>query len=205
MTIIDSSNALLKNKEDEKPTREEAEKAVKVLIEWAGDDPSREGLIETPKRVVKAFEEYFAGYNKNPQNILEKTFFETGNYQEFVLLKNIEFRSHCEHHLAPIIGYASVAYIPDGKVVGISKLARIVDVYAKRLQTQETMTSQIANSIQNNLNPKGVAVFISAEHHCMSGRGVKKAHVDMNTTFFTRDFRENQNLQNRFLNSLTNK
>ena len=205
MTIIDTANALLKDKEDEKPTRQEAENAVKVLIEWAGDDPSREGLIETPKRVVKAFEEYFAGYNKNPQNILEKTFFETGNYQEFVLLKNIEFRSHCEHHLAPIIGYASVAYIPDGKVVGISKLARIVDVYAKRLQTQETMTSQIANSIQNNLNPKGVAVFISAEHHCMSGRGVKKAHVDMNTTFFTRDFRDNQNLQNRFLNSLTNK
>ena len=205
MTIIDTANALLKDKEDEKPTRQEAENAVKVLIEWAGDDPSREGLIETPKRVVKAFEEYFAGYNKNPQNILEKTFFETGNYQEFVLLKNIEFRSHCEHHLAPIIGYASVAYIPDGKVVGISKLARIVDVYAKRLQTQETMTSQIANSIQNNLNPKGVAVFITAEHHCMSSRGVKKAHVDMNTTFFTRAFRENQNLQNRFLNSLTNK
>ena len=205
MTIIDTANALLKDKEDEKPTRQEAENAVKVLIEWAGDDPSREGLIETPKRVVKAFEEYFAGYNKNPQNILEKTFFETGNYQEFVLLNNIEFRSHCEHHLAPIIGYASVAYIPDGKVVGISKLARIVDVFAKRLQTQETMTSQIANSIQNNLNPKGVAVFISAEHHCMSGRGVKKAHVDMNTTFFTGDFRENQNLQNRFINSLTNK
>ena len=205
MTIIDTANALLKEKEDEKPSRQEAENAVKVLIEWAGDDPSREGLIETPKRVVKAFEEYFAGYNKNPQNILEKTFFETGNYQEFVLLKNIEFRSHCEHHLAPIIGHASVAYIPDGKVVGISKLARIVDVFAKRLQTQETMTSQIANSIQNNLNPKGVAVFISAEHHCMSGRGVKKAHVDMNTTFFTGDFKDNQNFQNRFLNSLTNK
>ena len=205
MTIIDTANALLKDKEDEKPTRQEAENAVKVLIEWAGDDPSREGLIETPKRVVKAFEEYFAGYKKNPQNILEKTFFETGNYQEFVLLKNIEFRSHCEHHLAPIIGHASVAYIPDGKVVGISKLARIVDTFAKRLQTQETMTSQIANSIQNNLNPKGVAVFISAEHHCMSGRGVKKAHVDMNTTFFTGDFKDNQNFQNRFLNSLTNK
>ena len=167
MTVIDSANALLKDKEGEKPTREDAEKAVKVLIEWAGDDPSREGLIETPKRVVKAFEEYFAGYSKSPKNILEKTFFETGNYQEFVMLKNIEFRSHCEHHLAPIIGYASVAYIPDGKVVGISKLARIVDVFAKRLQTQETMTSQIANSIQNNLNPKGVAVFICAEHHCI--------------------------------------
>ena len=121
------------------------------------------------------------------------------------MLKNIEFRSHCEHHLAPIIGYASVAYIPDGKVVGISKLARIVDVFAKRLQTQETMTSQIANSIQNNLNPKGVAVFISAEHHCMSSRGVKKAHVDMTTTFFTGDFKESQNLQNRFLNSLNSK
>ena len=205
MTIIDSANALLKDKEDEKPTREEAEKAVKILIEWAGDDPSREGLIETPKRVVKAFEEYFAGYSKSPKNILEKTFFETGNYQEFVMLQNIEFRSHCEHHLAPIIGVASVAYIPDGKVVGISKLARIVDVFAKRLQTQETMTSQIANSIQNNLNPKGVAVFISAEHHCMSSRGVKKAHVDMSTTFFTGDFIESQNLQNRFLNSLTSK
>ena len=205
MTIIDTANALLKDKEDEKPTRQEAENAVKILIEWAGDDPTREGLIETPKRVVKAFEEYFAGYRKNPKNILEKTFFETGNYQEFVLLKNIEFRSHCEHHLAPIIGFASIAYIPDGKVVGISKLARIVDVFAKRLQTQETMTSQIANSIQKNLNPKGVAVFISAEHHCMSSRGVKKAHVDMTTTFFTGDFKESQNLQNRFLNSLTNK
>ena len=205
MTIIDTANALLKDKEDERPTREEAENAVKVLIEWAGDDPTREGLMETPKRVVKAFEEYFAGYRKNPKNILEKTFFETGNYQEFVLLKNIEFRSHCEHHLAPIIGNACVAYIPDGKVVGISKLARIVDVYAKRLQTQETMTSQIANSIQNNLRPKGVAVFISAEHHCMSSRGVRKAHVDMNTTFFTGSFKENQNLQNRFLSSLNNK
>ena len=205
MTIIDTANALLKDREDEKPTREEAENAVKVLIEWAGDDPTREGLMETPKRVVKAFEEYFAGYRKNPKNILEKTFFETGNYQEFVLLKNIEFRSHCEHHLAPIIGNACVAYIPDGKVVGISKLARIVDVYAKRLQTQETMTSQIANSIQNNLHPKGVAVFISAEHHCMSSRGVRKAHVDMNTTFFTGSFKENQNLQNRFLSSLNNK
>ena len=205
MTIIDTANALLKDKEDDKPTREEAENAVKILIEWAGDDPTREGLIETPKRVVKAFEEYFSGYNKNPKNILEKTFFETGNYQEFVLLKNIQFRSHCEHHLAPIIGYASVAYIPDGKVVGISKLARIVDVFAKRLQTQETMTSQIANSIQNNLNPKGVAVFLSAEHHCMSSRGVSKAHVDMNTTFFTGSFKENHNLQNRFLNSLANK
>ena len=205
MTIIDSAKALLRDKEDERPTREEAEKAVKVLIKLAGDDPSREGLIETPKRVVKAFEEYFAGYSKIPKNILEKTFFETGNYQDFVMLKNIEFRSHREHHLAPIIGNASVAYIPDGKVVGISKLARIVDVFAKRLQTQETMTSQIANSIQNNLNPKGVAVFISAEHHCMSSRGVKKAHVDMTTTFFTGDFKESQNLQNRFLNSLTSK
>ena len=143
--------------------------------------------------------------NISPKNILEKTFFETGNYQEFVMLKKIEFRSHCEHHLAPIIGYACVAYIPDGRVVGISKSARIVDAFAKRLQTQETMTSQIANSIQNNLNPKGVAVFISAEHHCMSSSGVKKAHVDMTTTFFTGDFKENQSFQKRFLNSLTSK
>ena len=198
-------NKIVSFKENSKISDHEAEEAFKTILKWIGEDPSREGLIETPKRVVKAFEEYFAGYSKSPKNILEKTFFETGNYQEFVMLKNIEFRSHCEHHLAPIIGNASVAYIPDGKVVGISKLARIVDVFAKRLQTQETMTSQIANSIQNYLNPNGVAVFISAEHHCMSSRGVKKAHVDMTTTFFTGDFKESQNLQNRFLNSLTSK
>ena len=157
-------------------------------------------MIETPKRVVKAFEEYFAGYSKIPKNILEKTFFETGNYQDFVMLKNIEFRSHCEHHLAPIIGNASVAYIPDGKVVGISKLARIVDVFAKRLQTQETMTSQIANSIQNNLNPKGVAVVIEAQHLCMQMRGVEKQHSSTTSSAFSGLFLKDEKTRSEFMN-----
>ena len=201
MTILDTANALLK-KEENKPSRDEAEEAVRTLIKWTGDNPDREGLIETPKRVVKAFEEYFAGYYQDPKNILEKTFSETSNYQEFVLLKDIDFRSHCEHHLAPIIGKASIAYLPNECVVGISKLARIVDVFTKRLQTQETMTAEIANSIQMHLKPKGVAIYLSAEHHCMSSRGVKKAHVDMVTTHFTGSFKDDKALQERFFSSL---
>ena len=201
MTILETANALLK-KEKNKPSREEAEEAVRTLIKWTGDNPDREGLIETPKRVVKAFEEYFAGYYQDPKNILEKTFSETSNYQDFVMLKDIDFRSHCEHHLAPIIGKASIAYLPNDCVVGISKLARIVDVFTKRLQTQETMTAEIANSIQMHLKPKGVAIYLSAEHHCMSSRGVKKAHVDMVTTHFTGSFRDDKTLQERFFLSL---
>ena len=201
MTILDTANALLK-KEENKPSRDEAEEAVRTLIKWTGDNPDREGLIETPKRVVKAFEEYFAGYYQDPKNILEKTFSETSNYQEFVMLKDIDFRSHCEHHLAPIIGKASIAYLPNNCVVGISKLARIVDVFTKRLQTQETMTAEIANSIQLHLKPKGVAIYLSAEHHCMSSRGVKKAHVDMITTHFTGSFKDDKALQERFFSSL---
>ena len=201
MTILDTANALLK-KEENKPSRDEAEEAVRTLIKWTGDNPDREGLIETPKRVVKAFEEYFAGYYQDPKNILEKTFSETSNYQEFVMLKDIDFRSHCEHHLAPIIGKASIAYLPNECVVGISKLARIVDVFTKRLQTQETMTAEIANSIQLHLKPKGVAIYLSAEHHCMSSRGVKKAHVDMITTHFTGSFKDDKALQERFFSSL---
>ena len=201
MTILDTANALLK-KEENKPSRDEAEEAVRTLIKWTGDNPDREGLIETPKRVVKAFEEYFAGYYQDPKNILEKTFSETSNYQEFVMLKDIDFRSHCEHHLAPIIGKASIAYLPNECVVGISKLARIVDVFTKRLQTQETMTAEIANSIQLHLKPKGVAIHLSAEHHCMSSRGVKKAHVDMVTTHFTGSFKDDKVLQERFFSSL---
>ena len=201
MTILDTANALLK-KEDSKPSRDEAEEAVRTLIKWTGDNPDREGLIETPKRVVKAFEEYFAGYYQDPKNILEKTFSETSNYNEFVMLKDIDFRSHCEHHFAPIIGKASIAYLPNECVVGISKLARIVDVFTKRLQTQETMTAEIANSIQLHLKPKGVAIYISAEHHCMSSRGVKKAHVDMVTTHFTGSFKDDKALQERFFASL---
>ena len=201
MTILDTANALLK-KEENKPSRDEAEEAVRTLSKWTGDNPDREGLIETPKRVVKAFEEYFAGYYQDPKNILEKTFSETSNYQEFVMLKDIDFRSHCEHHLAPIIGKASIAYLPNDCVVGISKLARIVDVFTKRLQTQETMTAEIANSIQLHLKPKGVAIYLSAEHHCMSSRGVKKAHVDMVTTHFTGSFKDDKALQERFFSSL---
>ena len=201
MTILDTANVLLK-KEENKPSRDEAEEAVRTLIKWTGDNPDREGLIETPKRVVKAFEEYFAGYYQDPKNILEKTFSETSNYQEFVMLKDIDFRSHCEHHLAPIIGKASIAYLPNECVVGISKLARIVDVFTKRLQTQETMTAEIANSIQLHLKPKGVAIYLSAEHHCMSSRGVKKAHVDMVTTHFTGSFKDDKSLQERFFASL---
>ena len=201
MTILDTASALLK-KEENKPSRDEAEEAVRTLIKWTGDNPDREGLIETPKRVVKAFEEYFAGYYQDPKNILEKTFSETSNYQEFVMLKDIDFRSHCEHHLAPIIGKASIAYLPNDCVVGISKLARIVDVFTKRLQTQETMTAEIANSIQLHLKPKGVAIYLSAEHHCMSSRGVKKAHVDMVTTHFTGSFKDDKALQERFFSSL---
>ena len=201
MTILDTASALLK-KEENKPSREEAEEAVRTLIKWSGDNPNREGLIETPKRVVKAFEEYFSGYFQDPKNILEKTFSETSNYREFVMLKDIDFRSHCEHHLAPIIGKASIAYLPNDCVVGISKLARIVDVFTKRLQTQETMTAEIANSIQLHLKPKGVAIYLSAEHHCMSSRGVKKAHVDMVTTHFTGSFKDDKMLQERFFSSL---
>ena len=201
MTILDTANALLK-KEDSKPSRDEAEEAVRTLIKWTGDNPDREGLIETPKRVVKAFEEYFAGYYQDPKNILEKTFSEISNYNEFVMLKDIDFRSHCEHHLAPIIGKASIAYLPNECVVGISKIARIVDVFTKRLQTQETMTAEIANSIQLHLKPKGVAIYLSAEHHCMSSRGVKKAHVDMVTTHFTGSFKDDKVLQERFFSSL---
>ena len=201
MTILDTANALLK-KEENRPSRDEAEEAVRTLIKWTGDNPDREGLIETPKRVVKAFEEYFAGYYQDPKNILEKTFSETSNYQEFVMLKDIDFRSHCEHHLAPIIGKAAIAYMPNDCVVGISKLARTVDVFTKRLQTQETMTAEIANSIQLHLKPKGVAIYLSAEHHCMSSRGVKKAHVDMVTTHFTGSFKDDKALQERFFSSL---
>ena len=157
-----------------KPTREQAEKAVKTLIEWAGDDPTREGLIETPKRVVKAYEQFFEGYDLDPEEILRKTFEEVEGYDEMVIVKDIRLESHCEHHIVPILGKAHIGYIPNNRVVGISKLARIVDVFGKRLQTQETMTSQIANVIQKVLDPKGVAVVIDASHQCMTTRGVHK-------------------------------
>ena len=182
-----------------KPSREEALKAVKTLIEWAGDDPTREGLIETPKRVVAAYEEFFEGYNQDPEEILEKTFEEVEGYDEMVIVKDIRLESHCEHHIVPILGKAHIGYIPTKRVVGISKLARIVDVFGKRLQTQETMTSQIANTIQKVLDPKGVAVVIDAGHQCMTTRGVHKTESSTVTSSMKGIFKENPVTRNEFL------
>ena len=182
-----------------KPTREEAQKAVKTLIEWAGDNPDREGLIETPKRVVKAYEEFFAGYDDDPDEILRKTFEEVEGYDEMVLVKNIRLESHCEHHIVPILGKAHIAYIPNNRVVGISKLARIVDAFGKRLQTQETMTAQIANTIEKVLEPKGVAVVIDAAHQCMTTRGIHKPESSTVTSCMRGIFKENPRTRNEFL------
>ena len=182
-----------------KPTREEAQKAVRTLIEWAGDNPDREGLVETPKRVVKAYEEFFAGYEDDPEEILRKTFEEVEGYDEMVLVKNIRLESHCEHHIVPILGKAHIAYIPNNRVVGISKLARIVDAFGKRLQTQETMTAQIANTIEKVLEPKGVAVVIDAAHQCMTTRGIHKPESSTVTTCMRGIFKENPRTRNEFL------
>lgn len=174
------------------PTREEAEAAVRTLLRWAGDDPSREGLRDTGARVVRAFETYFAGYGTDPIEFLQRTFEEVDGYDEIVLLRDIRVESYCEHHLAPIIGTAHVAYLPKKRVVGISKLARVVDVYARRLQIQERMTVQIANAIDEVLQPRGVGVVIEAEHQCMTTRGVHKPDVSMVTSRMLGDFRTNQ-------------
>jgi GTP cyclohydrolase I len=184
------------------PTREEAEAAVRTLLRWAGDDPARDGLIETPKRVVKAFQEYFRGYQDDPEAILQKTFEETEGYDEMIVLRGIRFESHCEHHLAPIIGRAWVGYIPNGRVVGISKLARVVEVYAKRLQIQEKMTAQIANAIETALKPQGVAVVIKAEHHCMTTRGIHKPGTDMVTSRMLGIFRDRAITRQEFLSMI---
>ena len=183
-----------------KPTRKEAEDAVKTLISWAGDDPKREGLIETPKRVVKSYEEFYAGYDKDPAEILSKVFEEIEGYDEIVLVKDILLESHCEHHMVPILGKAHVAYLPDKRVVGLSKLARVVDLYAKRLQTQETMTAQIADTINDVLKPKGVAVVIDAEHQCMSSRGVAKKGASTVTSRMLGAFRDSQKSRMEFMN-----
>ena len=190
-----------------KPSREEAMQAVKTLIEWAGDDPTREGLVETPKRVVAAYEEFFEGYTQDPEDILRKTFEEVEGYDEMVIVKDIRLESHCEHHIVLILGTAHIGYIPNKRVVGISKLARIVDVFGKRLQTQETMTSQIATTIENVLNPKGVAVVIDAGHQCMSTRGVHKTESSTVTSSMKGVFKENQVTRNEFLSfiNLSNK
>lgn len=173
-----------------RPSREEAEDAVRVLIRWAGDDPEREGLKSTPGRVVRAYEEYFAGYATDPADVLGRTFKETNGYDEIVVLKDIRFESHCEHHIAPIIGKVHVAYLPDKRVIGISKLARLVEVFAKRLQIQEKMTAQIATALNEALRPKGVAVIVEAAHQCMTTRGVHKAGVAMVTSHMLGAFRD---------------
>ena len=182
-----------------KPTREEAEEAVKVLISWAGDDPTREGLIETPKRVVKSYEEFYEGYGQDPEEILSKVFEEIEGYDEIVLVKDIPLLSHCEHHMVPILGKAHVAYLPDQRVVGLSKLARVVDLFGKRLQTQETMTAQIADTIDRVLQPKGVAVVIDAEHQCMSTRGVNKKGTSTVTSRMIGAFRDNPKSRMEFM------
>ena len=190
---------------NQKPSREEAEAAVRTLIAWAGDDPTREGLIETPKRVVKSYEEFYEGYDKDPKEILSKVFEEIEGYDEIVLVKDIPLQSHCEHHMVPIIGKAHVGYLPDQRVVGLSKLARVVDMFGKRLQTQETMTAQIADTINDVLKPKGVAVVIDAEHQCMSSRGVNKHGSSTIASRMIGVFRENQKSRMEFLNLISNK
>ena len=182
-----------------RPARAEAEAAVRTLIEWAGDDPDREGVKGTPSRVVRAFEEYFSGYDTDPIELLQRTFEETDGYDEMVVLKDIRFESHCEHHLAPIIGKAHVAYLPQKRVVGISKLARLVEVYAKRLQIQEKMTAEIANTIDQVLRPKGVAVVIEAAHQCMTTRGIHKPGVSMVTSRMLGAFRTDASTRREFL------
>lgn len=182
-----------------KPTREEAEAAVRTLLAWAGDDPAREGLIDTPRRVTKAFGEYYAGYNQDPAEILDRTFAEISGYDDMVMLRDIQFSSHCEHHMAPFYGRVHVAYLPNGAVVGISKIARVVETFAKRLQIQEAMTAQIAKAITDHLGARGVAVMIEAAHTCMSMRGVQKHDVATITTQFTGEFKTNPVMQVRFI------
>jgi GTP cyclohydrolase IA len=186
------------------PTREEAEAAVRTLIRWAGDDPTREGLQDTPKRVAKAFREFYSGYGEDPSEILDKIFAEVEGYDDIVLVRDIPFHSHCEHHMVPFFGVAHVAYYPTKGVVGLSKLARLVDAYARRLQTQETMTSQIARAMVKALDPRGVAVMIEAEHMCMSMRGIQKAGALTLTTQFTGIFKEEPAEQVRFLTLVRN-
>lgn len=188
-----------KDASDVRPSRKEAEEAVRTLILWAGDNPDREGLGGTPDRVVRSYEEFYAGYQQDPEEILRTTFEETEGYDEMVVLKDITFESHCEHHMVPVIGKAYVAYLPNKRVVGISKLARVVEAYAKRLQIQEKMTAQIANAINDVLKPKGVAVVIEAEHQCMTTRGIHKPGVGMVTSTMLGAFREDPSTRKEFL------
>ena len=178
---------------------QKAEEAIRTIIQWIGEDPGREGLLSTPQRVIKAFKEYFKGYAQDPKDYLSKTFSEVEGYDDMVIEKNISIQSHCEHHMAPIIGVAHVAYIPSNKVVGLSKLARVVEVFSHRLQTQERLTMQIAKTIMNVLQPRGVAVTIDAEHHCMTNRGIKKQDTTTITNYFLGAFKDDLSFQNRYL------
>ena len=188
----------------DRPSRADAEEAIRTLIRWAGDDPSREGLLDTPTRVARAYEEFFNGYSASPRSLLERTFEEVDGYDEMVLLRDIRFESHCEHHMAPIIGKTHVAYLPDRRVVGISKLARVVEVYAKRLQIQEKMTAQVANIIDEVLQPKGTAVVIEAAHQCMTTRGIHKSGVTMVTSRMLGAFRDDPTTRREFLAMIDN-
>lgn len=197
-TAVSAPKSSVKAREP-RPSLAEVEAAVRTLILWAGDDPDREGLVGTPNRVARAYEEFFEGYNVDPLEVLERTFQETDGYDEMVLLRDIRVESHCEHHIVPILGVAHVAYLPDKRVIGISKLARIVDAYAKRLQIQEKLTAQIANTINDVLRPKGVAVVIEAQHQCMTTRGIHKSGVSMVTSRMLGAFRDNEATRREFL------
>ncbi len=195
MKLVKNENELNKETVSDK----EAEEAFIKIFKWIGEDPGREGLIETPKRVVRAFKEYFSGYKENPEKILEKTFGDVNGYDDMVVQKNISVQSHCEHHMAPIIGMAHVAYIPKDRVVGLSKLARVVEVFSKRLQTQERLTMQIAHTLMESLEAKGVAVSIDATHQCMTMRGIKKEQATTVTNYYMGQFKEDLSFQNRYL------
>ncbi len=192
------------NQNSKKISDKEAEEAFKTILSWMGEDPNREGLLETPKRVVKAFKEYFKGYNEDPIQILDKTFGDVDGYDDMVIQKNISVQSHCEHHMAPIIGKAHVAYIPNERVVGLSKLARVVEVFSKRLQTQERLTMQIANTLMQSLDAKGVAVTIDSTHQCMTMRGIKKEQATTVTNYYLGQFKEDLSYQNRYLRLISN-
>lgn len=198
-SVVNNATASAKQKINERPSREEAEAAVRTLLRWAGENPDREGLVDTPKRVVKAYEEMFSGYSLSPEQILGTVFDEVSGYNEPVLVRDIPFYSHCEHHMVPIIGKAHIAYLPDGRVVGLSKIPRVVDVFAKRLQTQESITAQIADALQEFLKPRGVAVLIEAEHMCMAMRGVKKQGSTTITATYRGFYKDNIEAQASFL------
>jgi len=200
--VKNTDNAVLKDKSE--VSDKEAEEAFRTILRWIGENPNREGLLETPKRVVKAFKEYFKGYKEDPIQVLDKTFGDVDGYDDMVIQKNISVQSHCEHHMAPIIGKAHVAYIPNDRVVGLSKLARVVEVFSKRLQTQERLTMQIANTLMGALDAKGVAVTIDSTHQCMTMRGIKKEQATTVTNYYLGQFKEDLSYQNRYLRLISN-